>query len=93
MQGWKLAPELNESSVCLEYLHMITRDGSQLDRGAQLRFAGSEGGIESVLFLDYRVSTYHQTSPSSITGLNRRYTHFFRILDSSSNNLAGVSAL
>lgn len=88
MQGWKLALELNESSVCLEYLHM-----SQLDRGAQLKFAGSEGGIESVLFLDYRVSTYHQTSPSSITGLNRRYTHFFRILDSSSNNLAGVSAL
>lgn len=68
--------------------------GSQLDRaGAQLKFAGSEGGIESVLFLDYRVSTYHQTSPSSITGLNHRYTHFFRILDSSSNNLAGVSAL
>lgn len=89
MQGWKLAPELNESSVCLEYLHMITWAGV----GAQLKFAGSEGGIESVLFLDYRVSTYHQTSPSSITGLNRRYTHFFRILDSSSNNLAGVSAL
>lgn len=66
--------------------------GSQLDRGAQLKFAGS-GGIESVLFLDYRVSTHHQTSPSSITGLNHRYTHFFRILDSSSNNLAGVSAL